>query len=141
MALVPFLLQDELLRPLLCGCNRPVLRQKRGKLATRCCVLDSQYDSNGFKVNLDVQQFRPDELNVKVVDDVIVVEGKHEERKDDHGYIARQFQRLYKLRDDIDLDGVSSALSSDGILTITAPVKQPVPLPGLNERIIPVIHT
>ena len=33
-------------------------------------------DKDKFHVALDVQQFKPDEINVKVVDNCIVVEGK-----------------------------------------------------------------
>ncbi|GLG94658.1 Alpha-crystallin A chain, partial [Gryllus bimaculatus] len=51
-------------------------------------------------VNLDVQQFKPDDLNVRVIDNLVVVEGKHGERQDEHGYISREFQRKYVLPDD-----------------------------------------
>ena len=50
------------------------------------CVLSLQ-------VNLDVQQFKPEELTVKVADKFLVVEGKHEERSDEHGFVSRQFTR------------------------------------------------
>ena len=80
-------------------------------------------------MNLDVQQFKPEEMTVKMVDDFVVVEGKHEERQDEHGYISRQFQRRYKLPSDIDPASVVSQLSSDGVLTITAPKKANTPHP------------
>lgn len=89
---------------------------------------------------MDVQQFGPDEITVKLVDDFIVVEGKHEERQDEHGFISRQFQRRYKLPSEIRLDTLKSSLSSDGILTVTASVK-PFPLPAARERIIPIVPT
>uniref|UniRef100_A0A1B6CAM8 SHSP domain-containing protein n=1 Tax=Clastoptera arizonana TaxID=38151 RepID=A0A1B6CAM8_9HEMI len=78
-------------------------------------------DKDGLKINLDVQQFKPEELNVKVVDDFLVVEGKHEERSDAHGFIARQFTRRYKLPKDIDVKSLQSKLSSDGVLQLSAP--------------------
>lgn len=34
-------------------------------------------DKDKFNVALDVQQFKPEEINVKVIDNFIVVEGKH----------------------------------------------------------------
>lgn len=86
-----------------------------------------------------MQQFKPDELTVKMVDDFVVVEGKHEERQDDHGFISRQFQRRYKLPSDVDPDTVLSQLSSDGVLSISAPKKA---LPqSANERIVPITQT
>lgn len=42
-----------------------------------------------FEVLLDVQQFRPDEICVKTSDKFIIVEGKHEEKQDEHGYVSR----------------------------------------------------
>lgn len=73
-----------------------------------------------LQVNLDVQQFKPEELTVKVVNKQIVVEGKHEERSDEHGVISRQFIRKYRLPDNVDKDSISSTLSSDGVLQLTA---------------------
>ncbi|XP_049938536.1 protein lethal(2)essential for life-like [Schistocerca serialis cubense] len=94
----------------------------------------------GFEVSLDVQQFRPDEISVKKIDDFIVVEGKHDERKDGHGYVSRQFTRRYRLPDDIEVDQMVSKLSSDGVLTITAP-KKTLPPSESRERIVPIVHT
>ena len=92
---------------------------------------------NLFQVNLDVQQFKPEELTVKTVDNFIVVEGKHEERQDEHGFISRQFVRRYQLPDEVDPQAVVSQLSSDGVLTITGPKKA---LPS-SERIVPINQT
>lgn len=44
-------------------------------------------------MSLDVQQFKPEELKVRVVEGVVEVEGKHEERQDEHGSISRHFVR------------------------------------------------
>lgn len=72
---------------------------------------------------MDVQQFKPEEINVKVVDNYLVVDAKHEEREDSHGYISRHFTRRYKIPSDVDIDAIKSKLSSDGILTLEAPKK------------------
>jgi len=82
-----------------------------------------QNDSKNFKVNLDVQQFKPEEVSVKVADGYVVVDGKHEERSDEHGYISRQFTRRYKVPDNVDPNAITSSLSSDGVLSIGAPKK------------------
>lgn len=91
------------------------------------------------QVNLDVQQFKPDEINVKVVDKFIVVEGKHEERQDQHGIISRSFTRKYLIPDQCNVDEVKSCLSSDGVLSITVPRKQMEM--ETNEKNIPIEHT
>ena len=81
-------------------------------------------DKDKFQVNLDVQQFKPDEIHVKVVDKYVIVEGKHEEKQDEHGWISRQFTRKYLIPEQCNTGQVSSSLSSDGVLTITAPRKE-----------------
>ncbi|XP_061401122.1 heat shock protein 23-like [Musca vetustissima] len=84
----------------------------------------STIGKDGFQVCIDVQQFKPNELNVKVTDNCIVVEGKHEEREDDRGYISRSFVRRYALPKGYDPNQVVSTLSSDGVLTVSVPKPQ-----------------
>ncbi|XP_022203261.2 alpha-crystallin A chain [Nilaparvata lugens] len=103
-------------------------------------ISNIEEDSNNFKVNLDVQQFKPEEISVKLSDDNIVIEGKHEERKDQHGFISRQFCRRYKLPENVDLQKLESRLSSDGVLQLIAPKKIDESIKN-NERQIPIKHT
>ncbi|XP_012215272.1 protein lethal(2)essential for life-like [Linepithema humile] len=97
-----------------------------------------QADKDKFQVILDVQQFKPEEIDVKVVDKSVVVEAKHEEKKDEHGWISRQFVRKYLIPEQCDIDQVTSTLSSDGVLTINAPKKN---LESQNERSIKIEQT
>ncbi|XP_067645450.1 heat shock protein 23-like [Eurosta solidaginis] len=94
---------------------------------------------DGFQASMDVQQFKPSELTVKVVDDHVVVEGKHEEREDDHGYISRHFVRRYALPKGFEADKVVSTLSSDGVLTVRVP--KPAIEDKSNERVIQIQQT
>lgn len=93
-------------------------------------------EKDGFQVCLDVQQFTPSEVHVKVMDNFIVVEGKHEERADDLGMISRQFTRRYALPKGYNMNDVVSTLSSDGVLTIKAPPLNKVP--EIKEKVIPI---
>ena len=52
---------------------------------------------------------------------VLEVEGRHEEREDDHGAVFRHFIRKYTLPSDALLELINSSLSADGVLTIEAP--------------------
>lgn len=88
-----------------------------------------------YRVIVDVQQFAPEEITVRTDDKCITIEGKHEEKKDQHGYISRHFVRRYQLPQGYDIDHIKPSLSSDGILTVTAP-KIGLPAPG--ERIVPI---
>ncbi|XP_055914204.1 heat shock protein 23-like [Eupeodes corollae] len=99
----------------------------------------SNVGKDGFQVCMDVQQFKPSELSVKVVDNAVVVEGKHEEREDDHGYISRHFVRRYTLPKNYDSDKVMSTLSSDGVLTVSIP--KPAIEEKSNEKIIQIQQT
>ncbi|GAB0100024.1 heat shock protein beta-6-like [Sergentomyia squamirostris] len=94
---------------------------------------------DGFQVCLDVQQFAPNEINVKTLQNSIVIEGKHEEREDQHGFISRQFIRRYVLPEEYDIDQAMSTLSSDGVLTIRAPPKAKAL--EQKERIIQIQQT
>lgn len=54
-------------------------------------------EEGNFKVSLDVKHFAPEELTVKTVGSYIEIRGKHEEKKDDHGAISRDFTRKYTI--------------------------------------------
>ena len=96
-------------------------------------------DKDKFQVTLDVQQFKPDEIDVKVADKYVIVSAKHEEKQDEHGWISRQFTRKYMIPEQCDVDQVVSKLSSDGVLTISAPRKE---LPKVkNEKKIEIKFT
>ncbi|OXA50739.1 alpha-crystallin A chain [Folsomia candida] len=80
-----------------------------------------QCTKDKFEVKLDVHQFKPEEVQVTTVDNYVVVEGKHEEKEDPHGFISRQFKRRYLLPENGMMEKVVCNLSSDGVLVITVP--------------------
>ncbi|KAJ8924287.1 hypothetical protein NQ315_007080 [Exocentrus adspersus] len=106
---------------------REILRYPLEELANLRSVLQDtgssvSLDKDKFQANFDVQQFKPEEISVKVTGDrTVTIEGKHEEKPDEHGYISRHFVRKYVLPEDCDAKNVQSKLSSDGVLTVTAP--------------------
>ncbi|XP_012253746.2 protein lethal(2)essential for life-like isoform X2 [Athalia rosae] len=112
---------------------RNVVRQNSGGAST------VQADKDKFQVILDVQQFAPEEITVKTIDNNVIVEAKHEEKQDEHGYISRHFVRRYLLPSTHKVSDVTSSLSSDGVLTITAP-KKSLTAPG-TERVVNIIKT
>jgi len=80
-------------------------------------------------VSLDVKEYKPEEITVKNVENVITVEGKHEEKQDEHGYISRHFVRRYVLPKDVDIDHCKVSLSSDGVLNLHVPKKVRITTP------------
>lgn len=111
------------------------LSRKQGRGASTV-----QADKTKFQVTLDVSQFSPEEVNVKVVDQNVVVEAKHDEKEDEHGWVSRQFVRKYMIPSQCDIDKVESHLSSDGILSISAPRKEPLKR-DTNAKIIKIQYT
>lgn len=89
-----------------------------------------------YEICLHIKDFGPTEITVKTADGFIVVEGKHEEKKDELGFISRHFVRRYPLPQECIPEKVVSRLSHDGVLTITAPRKQVVK----RDTVIPVTH-
>lgn len=96
------------------------------------------FGKDGFQACVDVHHFEPSEITVKTVDHTVIIEGKHEERDDPHGSVQRHFIRKYELPKDYDMKTLSSSLSSDGVITLTA--HQEATDTGA-ERIIPISHT
>ncbi|GIZ03586.1 hypothetical protein CEXT_359931 [Caerostris extrusa] len=48
-----------------------------------------------FQVSLNLKHFKQEEIEVKVVDDYIVIHGKHEEKSDESGFCARVYAQIY----------------------------------------------
>uniref|UniRef100_A0A1A7Y466 Alpha-crystallin B chain n=1 Tax=Iconisemion striatum TaxID=60296 RepID=A0A1A7Y466_9TELE len=94
---------------------------------------EMRMEKDRYVINLDVKHFSPDELSVSVSDEYITVHAKHEGRQDDYGFVSREFLRKYRLPSGVSAADVTSTLSSDGVLTITAPRSPPGP-----ERNIPI---
>jgi HSP20 family molecular chaperone IbpA len=80
-----------------------------------------QSDLDNFKVLVDVKQFKPEELSVRSTDNFVIIEGKHEEKEDSHGFISRHFTRKYDLPKGVKADDVQCNMTASGILEIKAP--------------------
>jgi HSP20 family molecular chaperone IbpA len=84
-------------------------------------VIRVKEEEERLEVSLDTAAYRPDELRVQVVDGMICVEGKHEEKAEDGSrMVSRQFLRRYRLPQGTKPEDVTSNLSSDGVLVVTA---------------------
>lgn len=93
---------------------------------------------DGFQVSLNVKDFKPEEVSVKVTENNVIVEAKHEERNEDDSYVSRHFSRRYALPDDCSIKDIVSTMSADGILTVRAPPKE---IDTKNARNIQIQHT
>merc|ERR1712107_527016 len=79
-------------------------------------------------------EYKPEELKVSVQSGRLLVEGRHEEKKEDgSGYIQRSFSRSYTLPKEAEADKMVSNLSSEGILVITTPKSAPALTDATHE--------
>ncbi|XP_068187021.1 heat shock protein beta-1 [Antennarius striatus] len=125
--------------------HTPVMYPPEAMMAQRARTLSRQMSSgiseikqtpDNWKVSLDVNHFSPEELVVKTKDGVVEITGKHEERKDEHGFVSRTFTRKYTLPPTANIEKVTSSLSPEGLLTVEAPLL--VPAIKSSETAIPV---
>ncbi|CAH2014150.1 unnamed protein product [Acanthoscelides obtectus] len=106
------------------------------------------YDNDQFQATIDVQDFKPEDIDIRVDDNVITVEGKHEEAREKQDEYRRErnaaykhFLKRYYLPYEYDNNRVESRLSSDGFLTVTAPKKGVwVPWKISTDRRIPISY-
>lgn len=97
--------------------------------AVSCTEEDDKY-----KMMIDVKDFKPEDINVKTIDDTVVIEGKIE-KKEGNAVSTQKFTRRFILPSGVNLNAITSALSRDGVLTVNAPklaIKQ-----GQGQRSIP----
>ena len=124
--------------------SRP--RKRRAAVDKKAVAVKKGEDHHSLAIDVDVQQFRPEELSVQVLKDqgVVVIEGHHEERhdgQDEFGFVQHHFSRRFKVPDDVDPDTITSRLSADGTLQVTAPRKEALPAPKEdNVRNVPIAH-
>ncbi|KAM4635234.1 heat shock protein beta-1-like [Polymixia lowei] len=101
-------------------------------------VSEIRTGEGSWKINLDVNHFSPEELTITTKEGYLEISGNHEERQDKHGSVSRCFTRKYKLPQDMDLQHISSSLSSDGVLSVEAPIPGAVTGHPATEIVIPI---
>merc|ERR1719402_385573 len=77
-------------------------------------VLVKVQDGDEYKLVLNMQQYSPEEISIKLNGNELIVEASHS---------GEEFKQKHMIPDSIDLDLMSSSFSSDGILVIKAPKK------------------
>ena len=83
-----------------------------------------------MQIVVDVKGYSAGDISVKAVGDLeLIVEAKKCETTPDGKCVTSSFSRRFELPGYVRLDAVSSALSKDGILTVSAPKLNPTPAP------------
>lgn len=118
------------------GCFRKANRCGKGCPRGNCAMAPKSED---FTVTIDVKSFKPEEIEVKVKDREIIIDGKHEERQDEQGFVTRQFTRRCLLPEEFDPDTISTYLTAEGKMTIKAEKIKPQ-IDQTQVRVIPIQH-
>lgn len=77
-----------------------------------------------FRVRFNVATYKPEEVSVKIDTNKLVVHAKHEEKSDNKS-VSREYSREVDLPRDIDAMALQCAISTDGVLTVEAPMPSP----------------
>jgi len=80
--------------------------------------LEVKYNDKEFEIKLDVSDYSPEELTVKVTDDTLTISGKHSEKSDGDSLVSRQFTRQFAIPENVESECIESLLTSDGQLVI-----------------------
>merc|ERR1712241_466253 len=97
-------------------------------------------DGDLYKIEINVQNFKPEDLVIKTVGQTVQVEAKHEEKTSDGAsFSSRNFSQSFTLPREVNPESVASSLSRDGKLTIEAPLPKSKTLAS-NERLVPIKH-
>ncbi|KAM3726371.1 Alpha-crystallin B chain [Dirofilaria immitis] len=83
-------------------------------------ITSHQQSDDYFYVQMDLSQFRPEDLKVSVANSYIIVEARHNERVDEFGLVERLLIRKFPLSPNVPADAVTSNLTADGHLSVTA---------------------
>jgi crystallin alpha B len=62
---------------------------------------------------------------VKTVEEYLIIEGNHEEKQDEHGFITRSFKRRFQLPSEVNKEDLQleCEIGVDGVLKVTVPKK------------------
>uniref|UniRef100_A0A0B7ASS1 SHSP domain-containing protein n=1 Tax=Arion vulgaris TaxID=1028688 RepID=A0A0B7ASS1_9EUPU len=76
-----------------------------------------------FKVRFDVSEFQPEEIQVKVQENKLIVNARHEE-KSVQTSISREYSRQVDIPSNVNQEKMQCVLSKDGILSVDSPLTQ-----------------
>jgi len=86
-----------------------------GTQSVDATVLVKVKEGDDYKLVLNMQQYSPEEIAIKLNGNELLVEASH---------AGEEFKQKHMIPDYVDLDLMSSSFSSDGILVIKAPKKK-----------------
>lgn len=92
-------------------------------LRSRDVPVESGEGGDKFQLQLDLADFKPEEVRVSLVGNQVIVRARSERKSDGGSTFVREFSHSVTLPDNVDPDTVRSVLNSDGSLCIEGPRK------------------
>lgn len=93
---------------------------------------------NKYQVALDLRNFDPSEIAVKVDKNRLQVSGKREKKSEDgHCYEFREYVQHFSIPENVKSEGLKCQLDKNGYLRVEAPLKVPQ-VEENKERTIPI---
>ncbi|XP_063232261.1 heat shock protein beta-1-like [Bacillus rossius redtenbacheri] len=78
---------------------------------------------DAYRVNIDVQGYKPEEISISLKDGVLSVRAQMERSAEDGSKFYQEVKREFTLPDNIEQRSLKSFLSRDGVLCVEAPFK------------------
>ena len=94
--------------------------------------------SDTWKLDLNLEGFKPEELNVKVKGNMLTVDAEQKDEGDNHKW-HRKITRVVTLPSLVDADKIESVRTDSGVLKLSAPYKKPEQL-APPERTLSITH-
>ena len=88
-----------------------------------------------LRLRFNVSEYQPEEIVLKTIDNKLQVHAKHEEKSENKS-VYREYNREFLLPKGTNPELIKSSLSTDGILTVEAPL--PPALEGPQEHLISI---
>jgi len=76
-------------------------------------------DGQKFEVKLDVPDYKPEELQIKISNNMVTIEGKQET-----SFSSKQFYKKFSIPQGVKPETITSSLSPKGVLTLSAPIER-----------------
>ncbi|KAL3081484.1 hypothetical protein niasHT_036548 [Heterodera trifolii] len=92
-------------------------------------------EKGNFTYSVDTSGYRPEELNVSIEGDEVVIQGEHQETVDDET-VHRQFVRRVRIPDGFQKEGLKCAMDDACRMCVTAPKAGAEP--AAERRSIPI---
>ena len=97
-----------------------LLHSPYNRLHTRSGVKSGKSPGDTFKVTLDVRNYEPKDITLKVDGDKLLVKGQRY-KESEFGFENSEFERVYPIPSDVDVKRFKSKINDDGLLEIEAP--------------------